>query len=262
MNSTISSDEILRVEGLDLVFRARHYDQRSLRDSFVEFVRSPLKSVVREESVLHVLKNIDLTARRGDRVALLGVNGSGKTSLCRAIAGILAPKQGTVAVQGIRRALFNSQVCIIPELTGRENGHLLARFLYPEEGREGLSEIVSEALAFSELREFLDVPYETYSQGMKSRLYLSLVTAKVCDLLILDEVYDNADEFFRAKMLTRFQLFIDGASVVIFVSHSAEYLRQVCNRAVVLHESRIVFDGSVEEGLKVYRFLNAPSRPN
>src|SRR5256885_10895379 len=101
------------------------------------------------------------------------------------------PNSGKIQVMGQARAVFDTHVGIHPELTGRENAWLLAEFLYPE--LEDKQSIVDEALEFSELGKFVDLPFRLYSNGMQTRLCLSVVTARPSDLLILDEVFDGAD---------------------------------------------------------------------
>jgi ABC-type polysaccharide/polyol phosphate transport system ATPase subunit len=262
MSSTSTSESpgtVLEVKNLNLVFRLRYYQHKSVRDLFVNAVRKPVDTLLQSRESLHVLRDLSLTVRKGDRVGVLGVNGSGKTSLCRCIADMLHPTSGSVVRRGSFQGVFNSQAGIIPELTGRENAALLARFLFAEESDEVIARMLEEALEFSELGDFLDTPFETYSQGMKSRLCLSVLTARTYDLLVLDEVYDSTDRFFQKKMTARLQDFIHRSGAVIFVSHSPELVRQICNRVIVLHQSRIGFDGGVEEGLKAYDVLNGAS---
>jgi ABC-type polysaccharide/polyol phosphate transport system ATPase subunit len=256
--SEVSDEPILKVVDLNLVYKVRHYSDRSFRDRFVRWIHDPAQVFFGAIETAHVLKNIRLDVKRGDRLAILGVNGSGKTSLCRCIAKMLHPTSGSIQVKGSSRAVFNAGVAVIPELTGRENARLLARLLYPEEKSAQIQKISDEAIEFADLGGFVDAPYEIYSQGMKARLCLSLVTAKSCDLLILDEVYDNTDTFFKVKLKARLKRFIEGSGAVIFVSHSQELIETTCNRAIVLHESEIKFDGDVESALRAYRFLNLP----
>jgi len=256
MTFTMPSEQLLSVDRLNLVFNLRHRRQRTLKAAFVEFSRSPIDALLRPSDSLHVLKDIQFSVSRGDRLAILGVNGGGKTSLCRAIAGMIHPNSGKITRYGSCRAVFDTSVGIIPVLTGRENAKLLARLTYPGESDRALELIVREAIVFSELGSFLDVPFETYSQGMKSRLFLSVITAKPADLLILDEVYDNTDQFFQKKMALRLMECIHTSGAVIFISHSAEHVRNICNRALVLNESRLAYNGPVEKALEVYEFLN------
>lgn len=258
MSSITTSEEIASVVGLSLAFQLRQYRANSVRQLFVDAVHNPRQTFFRPQRSHYVLKEVCLSLKDGDRVGLLGVNGSGKTTLCRCIAGMLRPDRGTIHVKGSCRAIFNTTAGVIPELTGRENGELLARFLYPDQSDAEIARLLKEAFDFSELGAFLDAPYETYSQGMKGRLSLSVLTAKSSDLLILDEVYDNTDQFFQAKMSLRMQQVIHASRAVLFVSHSKDLIRRSCNRALVLHQNRIVFDGSVTKALAAYELLNSP----
>jgi len=258
MNSITSSDNIATLSGVNLAFRLRHYANGSLRQLFVDAVSDPVRLLLKPRRMLHVLNDINLQIRSGDRLGILGVNGSGKTTLCRCIAGMYRPNTGSIQVNGVCRAIFNTTAGIVPELTGRENAELLVRLLYPNEIGAGVQQVVEEAIAFSELGAFLDAPYETYSQGMKSRLCLAVLTARSGDLLILDEAYDNADQFFQAKMMARMQQVIHASKALIFVSHSRELILQHCNRAIVLHQNRIVFDGAVPKALLAYELFNSP----
>ena len=246
---------VLQVQDLHLALRLRRHQNRTLRSAFVDLIKTPQNIIASQESLL-VLKNIEFTVHPGERVALLGVNGSGKTTLCRCIAGMLHPTAGQVRVHGECRAFFDTQAGIIPELTGRENSHLLTSFLYPHLEASAKQELIEEAHAFSELGTFLDAPFENYSLGMKARLFLSLVTARPTDLLILDEVYDNTDQFFQKKMTARLLNFIHSSRAVLFVSHSQELVKNLCNRAIVLHENKVAYDGSVDQAFDVYNFLN------
>ena len=252
MNSITISNEILSVDNLHLVFNLRHYQHRSVRGLFVSFLTDPINSIFKTKDSLHVIKGLNLSIKKGDRLAVIGVNGSGKTSLCRCIAGMLNPAAGKLRITGVCRAIFNTQAGIMPELTGVENARLLARFMFIDAAEEEITEIVREATEFTELGHFLDAPYETYSAGMKARLCLSIVTAKTADLLILDEVYDSTDQFFQKKMTARLKAFIEHSGAVIFVSHSEPHIREICNRAIVLRNQTIAYDGNVEGALAAY----------
>jgi ABC-type polysaccharide/polyol phosphate transport system ATPase subunit len=249
-STSTSSDEILRVERLNLVFRVMPHPFWSWRDAFTQAVRNPVEVLLAEPDRLHVLKDVSFTLRRGDRVGLMGVNGTGKTSLCRCIAGIYSPTGGAIALNGRLRAIFDTAVGIQPELTGMENARLLAELIYP--GEDDRERIVQEATEFSELGKFLDVPYRLYSNGMQARLCLSLISSRPCDLLILDEVFDGADAFFREKISARILRMISASGAVVFVSHGDDQVRRVCNRLIVLRDGVIAHDGDVEEGLALY----------
>jgi ABC-type polysaccharide/polyol phosphate transport system ATPase subunit len=264
MNSIITSDKksdlpLVTVEGLHLVLPYRRYGFNSLRDLFTNIARSPLESLLSPKRSIHVLNNINFQIFPGERVAVLGVNGSGKTSLCRCLAGMISPNAGKIQINGDCQAFFDAQAGIIPELTGLENGRLLADFLYPNITKTERQKLVDEATEFSELNEFLQSPWESYSLGMKARLFLSLATALPADLLILDEVYDNTDHFFQKKMTARLLNFIKLSRAVLFVSHSEKLVKEICNRGLVLSDSKIVYDGAIEDAVKAYHFLNETS---
>ncbi len=258
MNSISASENVLEVENVGLAFQVRRYRERSLRDIFVGTFRDPLGAILRSKSVIPALRDLNLTIRRGERVALIGLNGAGKTSLCRAITGIIRPQIGRITVHGSVRAVLNAQVAVLGELTGRENARLLVSLFYREANRAERAAILDDALTFSELGPLLDAPYETYSQGMKARLCLSVATARPSDLLILDEVYDSSDQFFQGKMAARVNELIHRSGAVLFVSHSPDAIRRICNRAVLLQDTRLAYDGEVEHALRAYGFLNRP----
>jgi ABC-type polysaccharide/polyol phosphate transport system ATPase subunit len=246
-------DLIVSVEKLNLVFKASLHRSWTWRDTFTRVVHSPIETLLSEQERIYIARDLSFTVRRKERLGILGVNGVGKTSLCRCISGIFSPTSGQVRIQGKIRAVFDTGVGILPDLTGRENAELLTEFLYPHRGdKRG---IVREALEFSELGKFVDLPYRLYSNGMQARLCLSVVTALPSDLLVLDEVFDGADAFFREKASARVLKIMRESGAVIFVSHSEEQIRQACTRVIVLRHGQIAYDGEVEEGLRFYNAL-------
>jgi ABC-type polysaccharide/polyol phosphate transport system ATPase subunit len=203
---------------------------------------------------IDILKNISLEIKQGEKVGLIGINGAGKTSLCRTISGMYGTKK-EINVTGQLRSIFDTASVIQPELSGRENAWIITNIIYAHMSKKERQEIVEDALSFSELNEFTNSPFKFYSKGMKVRLFLSIVSAKPCDLLILDEVFNGADIFFNEKISARIHNVINTSGAVIFISHSEEILREVCNRAVVLGNQKILFDGSVEDAITTYHKL-------
>ena len=260
MPSTSTSEPLVRFNKVNLVFAAHAYPIHSWRDAFTRFVKSPLETMLNVPDRLHVARDLTLEVHRGERVALVGVNGAGKTTLCRSIAGMYRPNSGTITVRGRVRAVFDPSIGIHPELTGRENATLLTAFLFPEEKNK--KELVDEALEFSELGKFCDMPYRLYSNGMQARLCLSLISSRPSDLLLLDEVFDGADVFFRENISVRVLEMIRKSGAAFLVSHSPEQVRRVCTRVLVVHQGAILFDGGVEEGLAVYSGLRPRREPS
>jgi ABC-type polysaccharide/polyol phosphate transport system ATPase subunit len=118
---------------------------------------------------------------------------------------------------------------------------------------DNIPQLIDESIGFSELNDFIDAPLKTYSKGMLLRLTLSLLSAKPTDLLILDEVFDGADEFFRKKLSLRVRNLINNSSAVILVSHQEEQILEICNRVIVMKAGRIIFDGDPAKAFEVYR---------
>jgi ABC-type polysaccharide/polyol phosphate transport system ATPase subunit len=242
------SDPVLTVKNLSLKLPNSVYRPWTWRDLLVRAATKP-KSL-RSYGHLEVCRDITFSVYPGERVGLLGANGAGKTSLCRCLAGFYTPTSGTILRPPRTRALFETYVGILPELTGRENAQLLGRLL-ADSGAD-IDGVVAEAIEFAELGDFIDIPFRQYSKGMQARLGLSVSTMFPAPLLILDEVFNGADAFFSKKMAARMRSLIERSKAVIFVSHSVSQIRSVCNRAILIRGGRIAFDGDVEKALAVY----------
>ncbi len=259
MNSTQDSKKsnqklILRGRNVNFVFFAKTYKFVTVRDMIAELARDPMGTLLNESDRVHILNDLNFEINNGDRIGILGVNGAGKTTLCRCLAG-LYKSRGTIETFGHKiRAVFDTSMGIQPELTGRENANLLLKFMYPEFYSEHAN-MLQEICDFSELKEFLDIPFKDYSNGMQARLCLSLISSKPADLLILDEVFDGADQFFRKKISIRVQDLIKHSGAVLFVSHSVDQILQICNRVWYLKDGQIIFDGPPEKGIQLYHEL-------
>jgi ABC-type polysaccharide/polyol phosphate transport system ATPase subunit len=256
----ISDDNVIvELRNLRLAFVTRLHRPTTVRDVFVKTITQPVDFLFRAKPKLEILNDLSLTIRHGDRIGLIGVNGVGKTSLCRVIAGIYRPQSGEVIVRGQIRAIFDTMIGIFPELTGRENARILGDFIYPELDRR--EERIQEAIDFTELGAFIDTPFKFYSNGMQARLCLAVLTMAPTDLLILDEVFEGADQFFREKIAKRVLNIIHSSGAVVFVSHNEDQVRRVCNRVILVKDGRIEFDGDVESGLAHYRSVCDPAAP-
>jgi len=257
MDSTLDSEIILKVENVSLHFELEHFQQKDMRDMFISAITHPIDFIFKPQEILMVLDDISFDIKRGMRLGILGINGAGKTTLCRCIAGMMVPQKGKIISQAEIRAIFDTGTGIMPELTGRENARLLARLFFPDV--KDLHPLVNEAIEFSELGHFIDIPFKQYSKGMQARLMLSLISARSSDILILDEVLDGADVFFQQKLSVRMHNFIKASGATVFVSHSPEQIRSVCDSVLVINKGKIGFMGEVEQGLEYYHQNLAPN---
>ncbi len=242
---------LLKLDQVSLSFPTRYFKPSTLREVFIQFLLGPF-SVQTRRVHKEILNDINLEIKSGDRIGLIGVNGAGKSSLCRIMAKIYLPSSGSVYQKCKVRALFESGIMLYPELSGRENALVLCKIYFPELINEH-KDIIQEALDFSELGEYIDAPIKTYSNGMLVRLTLSLLSSRPAEVLILDEVFDGADEFFREKLNQRVRKMIDESGAVVFVSHYQNQIEAICNRAILLVGGKVIFDGAIENAFQKYR---------
>jgi teichoic acid transport system ATP-binding protein len=205
----------------------------------------------RDVRVFGAINGISLEVKRGEIVGLIGRNGSGKTTLLRAMAGIFAPNSGTINTYGNTISLLSIGVGFQSKLSGRENIFLSGLLLGYSEAmiREKLSEIIE----FSELGDFIDMPVQTYSSGMYSKLAFSITAIMEPDIMLVDEVLSVGDAKFKKKSYNKMmELIADNSRTVIIVSHSADVLRKLCNRAIWINKGKIVKQGDVSEVMEAY----------
>ncbi|SHO66931.1 lipopolysaccharide transport system ATP-binding protein [Pseudoxanthobacter soli DSM 19599] len=237
---------------------------RSLKSSLLRTVGG---AVANDDSIVRVmaLRNIDLSLRTGDRLAIVGHNGAGKSTLLRVLSGAYEPSSGTAEINGKVASLLDITMGMDPELTGSENVVLRGAFvgLSFAEARRRIPEIA----AFSELGDYLDLPMRTYSTGMVLRLAFAISTISRPDILLLDELISVGDAGFASKARGRLEEMMEGAGILVLASHAEKELKQYCNRAILLREGRIHHAGSVEDVLDVYnterleQAQNTPLKP-
>lgn len=199
------------------------------------------------------VKNVSFAISRGEMVGLIGRNGSGKSTLLKIIAGVYSPTSGEVIVNGTIAPLIELGAGFHHELTGRENillnGLLLG--LTKREVREREARIIE----FAELGDFIDSPIKQYSSGMYMRLAFSVAIEVEPDILIIDEILGVGDVGFQQKSFERIQQFREAGKTIVFVSHAMENVRNLCDRALLLHNGRLVQDGTPSDVIARYREL-------
>ena len=188
------------------------------------------------------LKNINLTIKKGEKVGIIGPNGSGKTTLLKIISGITSPTSGHVETFGKTVSLIDLEAGFHPDLTGYQNIFLNAMVLGMK--RKEIEQKIKDIIAFADIGRFIDVPLYTYSSGMNLRLGFAIAIHAEPEILVLDENMSAGDENFRKKSLAKIQEFFKSGKTIIIVSHWLEYIKQNCERVIMIKNGKIERTGS------------------
>lgn len=189
----------------------------------------------------HALEGVSFSIAEGEAVALLGFNGSGKSTMLKLISGVLSPDRGEVLTRGRVAGLIEVGAGFHPDLSGRENVYLNAAILgmSGHETKDRFDEIV----AFSEIEQFIDTEVKHYSSGMFLRLAFSVAIHTEVDILLIDEILSVGDEPFQQKCIARIrELHAQGKTLVV-VSHDLDMVSNLCERGIVLRRGKVEFDG-------------------
>ena len=197
------------------------------------------------------LRDVTFQVIEGETVGILGRNGSGKSTLLKCISGILQPTDGEVRVRGQLAALLELGAGFQPELSGRDNIFLNAALLGLSQ--KEMEKRFDEIVAFAELEQFIDNQVKFYSSGMYVRLGFAVAVNVEPDVLVVDEVLAVGDENFQRKCLDRIKTFQDEGRTILFVTHAADMVRQICDRAVVLAGGRVLTVGPPGEAIRRFR---------
>jgi ABC-2 type transport system ATP-binding protein len=227
------STEVVRVEGVTKRFTVRK--QKTLKENIVQARQGRLYT-----ERFTALSDINFSIESGTSIGLAGPNGSGKSTLLKIIGGILAADEGSVQVRGRVAALLELGAGFHPDLSGRENVYLNAAILglSTEETDACFADIVD----FSGISEFIDTPVKFYSSGMYVRLAFSVAIHVDPDILLVDEVLAVGDEAFQKKCMSKIREFQEDGRTIILVSHSAGQIMDICDRAIVLEEGKMISD--------------------
>ena len=238
MSHAVVADDISKV------FRISNDPVRSMKERLVGLGR-------RRYTDFAALSPMSFAIEQGETVGILGHNGSGKSTLLKCIAGILRPTTGTVAVRGRLASLLELGAGFHPELSGRENVYINAAFLGIS--RREIEARFDDIIEFAELGRFIDEPVKHYSSGMYVRLGFAVAVNVDPDVLLVDEVLAVGDESFATKCLDRVKEFQAEGRTIVVVTHAADIVRQVCQRALVLDHGRLVADERPNDAIRIFR---------
>ena len=197
-----------------------------------------------------VLDDISLTISKGEAVALIGVNGSGKSTLLKLMTKIIYPNKGRVITNGKLTSLLELGAGFHPDFSGRENIYFNASIFGLS--RKEIDARLNDIIEFSELGEYIDNPVRTYSSGMYMRLAFSVAINVDAEILLVDEILAVGDQHFQEKCLNKMKELRSQGKTMVFVSHSMGQVKQLCDRAIWLHEGHIKEDGNVNEVVEHY----------
>lgn len=238
-------DVAISVQNVTMSFNLNKEKVDNLKEYVIKLISHKL-----EYKKFYALQNISFDVKKGEHLAILGFNGAGKSTLLKTIVGVYKPSSGKVEKQGVIAPLLELGAGFDPNYSGKENIFLYGAILGYT--REYIQSKYDEIVEFSELGKFINVPLKNYSSGMRARLGFSIATAVEPDVLILDEVLSVGDAKFRTKSLKKVQSMFEKGVTVIFVSHSIEQVKAICDTAILLDHGKIIAKGDVEEVSDIY----------
>jgi ABC-2 type transport system ATP-binding protein len=238
-------ETVIKVKDVGMEFNLSQQKTDNLKEYVIKFLKRELMY-----QAFWALKGISFDVEQGDKVGIVGLNGAGKSTLLKLISGVMKPTEGNIKIKGKIVPLLQLGAGFDPDYTGRENIFLNGSLLgYP---KEFLESKFDEIVEFSEIGDFIDVPLKNYSTGMKVRLGFSIATAVNPQILILDEVLSVGDANFQEKSEKRIKSLLNSNVTVLFVSHSAEQVKRICNKAIWLEKGKLVKKGPSDEICNMY----------
>lgn len=237
----------VEVSHLGMKFNLSQEMHDTLKDYFINLFRHSDKM---KKDEFWALSDVSFRLYPGDRLGILGLNGAGKSTILKAIAGVYHPTTGTVKRKGKLAPLLELGAGFEPQYSARENIYLYGAILGYK--KDFIDTKFDEIIQFAELEDFIDVPIKNYSSGMKSRLGFAICTAVNPDILILDEVLSVGDKKFRRKSEDKIMSMFDGNVTVLFVSHSLDQVRRICNKAMILDHGHLKAFGDINDIAPIY----------
>ncbi len=235
---------VIEVDNISKSFKIHHERHQTLKERLLH-----PKSGTTE--LFSALNNVNFSIAEGETVGIVGHNGSGKSTLLKCICGVLQPSSGEIRLRGSLAALLELGAGFQGELSGRDNVYLYGAML--GFSRKMVDRIFDEVVAFSEIEQFIDTQVKFYSSGMYVRLAFAVAVSVSPDILVVDEVLAVGDERFQQKCIDRIKKFQEEGRSILLVTHNADQVRSLCDRAIVLDSGVMIADGQASEALRVFR---------
>lgn len=240
-------EDKIMIDVKDLTIRFNLANQKidNLKEYFIKLIK---KELMFQEFL--ALKDVSFQVKKGEALGIVGTNGSGKSTLLKAICGILKPYKGTITINGSVAPLIELGAGFDGNMTARENIFLNGCMLGHSE--KYMKEHFDEIVDFAELWDFLDSPIKNYSSGMKARLGFSVATMVRPQILIVDEILAVGDYKFRKKCEKRMNDMLSSGTTLMYVSHSTEEVKNLCDHALWLNKGTMVMQGKASEVCDAY----------
>ena len=238
-------DYVIKVTDATVRFNMASEKIDNLKEYFVKLVK---KELLFQE--FFALKDVSFKVKRGEAWGLVGTNGSGKSTLLKRICGILKPYKGSVKINGSIAPLIELGAGFDGELTATENIYLNGAVL--GYSKEFMDQHYNEIVEFAELHDFMNMPIKNYSSGMAARLGFAIATIVRPEILIVDEVLAVGDAAFQEKCQKRMQEMLAGGTTLLFVSHSIEDVKTLCDHAIWLNKGHVMMQGNASEVCSAY----------
>lgn len=245
--SSIREEAAIKVSHVSKNFKLPHDQQNSIKGRLINFSKQGYE-------VQHTLKDISFEVKKGEFFGIVGRNGSGKSTLLKLLAGIYTPSSGSIETTGKLTPFIELGVGFNPELSGRDNVFLNGALL--GFNRIEMAAMYDEIVKFAELERFMDQKLKNYSSGMQVRLAFSIAIRANTDILVLDEVLAVGDANFQRKCLNYFKKLKSNKKTVVFVSHDMAAVQDFCDKAIIINEGKIQYEGDAAEAAAIYNDIN------
>lgn len=236
-----NNDLMIKVQNVSMRFNLGIEKGFSLKQWFVDLGKRKKKKI---NNQFWALKDVNFEIERGEVVGFIGANGAGKSTLLKVVAGVMKPTEGKVATFGNICPMIELGAGFDPQLTARENIYLNGAVM--GYSKELIDQKFNDIVSFSELEEFLDVPVQNFSSGMVARLAFSIATIVEPEILIVDEILSVGDLAFQAKSEAKMMEMITGGTTVLYVSHSIESIKKLCDRVIWIDHGKVIKIGGKE----------------
>ena len=233
---------MIRLENISMRFNLGIEKNFSIKEAFIGIFDKKRRT---QKNEFWALNDVSFEVKKGEVIGLIGSNGAGISTLLKVVSGVMKPTKGKVIVNGAVSPMIELGAGMDPELTARENIYLNGAIL--GYSKKFIDEKFEEIVEFSELRDFLDAPVKNFSSGMTAKLAFAIATVVDPEILIVDEILSVGDIKFQEKSKNKMMEMIKGGTTVLYVSHSIESIKELCDRVVWLEHGKVIKIGDANK---------------